>query len=192
MIAALATVALVQAQGVDPRAAPSVYATHNYALTFRTPPKVTYCPLPDGWVGSDHGTVLFLVPPRRCGGAGFPSSSRGFAPSDTPRIEVYYGYTRDGPPSVSRCRLAGTIRLINGERPLCASTDGRLTVLETLAPYDAGEAAEVSLRLVTQPRRLAADRKALAHLALSLHTCRVLDFSPQFGSGAPCPNAPWF
>ena len=72
--------------------APPVYVSPNYNLSFRSPPGAYYCPLPKGWVGSDHGTILFLQRPARCGGAGYPSSSRGFEPAGLSRIDVYYGY----------------------------------------------------------------------------------------------------
>src|SRR5271156_6676533 len=85
-----------------PTPAPSLYVTENYALTFRTPPHTTICALPDSWVGSDHGTVIFLAPPRSCGRPGFPSSSRGFR-GNVPRIEVYYAYRVEETPAPS-CR----------------------------------------------------------------------------------------
>jgi hypothetical protein len=190
MLAALA--AVVQLADIQPRQAPPVYATHNYALTFHSPPSATYCPLPDGWVGSDHGTTLFLVPPNHCGGAGYPSTSRGFSPPDIPRIEVFYSFAIDDSPSAPKCHPNGSIQFVGAVRVLCQGREGRLTTLAVSARYDAGEPAGASLRLVTTPRRLAADRRVLERLALSFRPCRVLDASPRFGTGAPCPDAPWF
>jgi hypothetical protein len=176
---------------VAPKPAPPVYATHNYALMFETPPGLTYCPLPKNWVGSDHGTTLFLVPPRRCGGAGLPSSSRWFEPN-VRRIEVYYGYRNDDAPAQRSCRMAGRLQFVGQMRPLCKGREGRMVTLEAWATYEASSPADVSLRLVTTSNRVGRDSVDLSKLAKSLRPCRVQDASPPFGAGAPCPNVPWF
>ncbi len=195
MLTLLALAAVLAGHHNEPagaRVAPPVYATHNYALTFRVPPGATYCPLPANWVGSDHGTVVFLRPPRHCDGSGFPSSSRGFEPADTPRIEVYYGYSIEDEPSVPPCDVAGRIRLIGSVRPMCRKRDGDLMVLQVDATYQADAPAEVSIRLVTTPARLERDTVVLRRLARSLSPCRVSDATPPLGSGADCPEAGWF
>src|SRR5579885_2782932 len=100
-----------------------------------------------GWV-QITAPLFFVVPPKKCGGAGFPSSTRGFSPPDTPRIEVYYGFVVEEA-SRPRCRAVGAIYIAGQRRMLCRGRTGRLTTLETSARYDAGDTAEVSLRLVT-------------------------------------------
>ena len=175
-----------------PKRAPPVYATHNYALTFLSPAGSSYCPLSERWSGSDHGTILFLRPPRRCGGSGFPSSSRGFEPADTPRIEVYYGYQNDDSSWVRECHGLRRIRFVDQRRSLCRSAKDHMIVLEVRASYQADELAEVSLRLVTTADRVARDMAALDQLASSLRPCRVSDATPALGSGAECPKVGWF
>lgn len=195
MIAALGLAAAISTSrppGIfPPKPAPPVYASGNYALTFRASPTLTYCPLPDGWVGSDHGTTLFLVPPHECGGAGYASSSRAFSPSSTPRIEVYYGYAFDDE-RARPCKAAGRLRFLGQTRPLCRDRDGDMITMEARGSYQADEPAEASVRLVTSPRRLSIDMKALISLAKSLHPCRVPDATPPLGTGAACPQAAWY
>lgn len=70
---------------------PPIFVAGDYALTFRAPPNTTTCPFPADWVGSNHGTVVFLRPPKGCGGVGYPSSSRSFS-ENVPRIEVFHAY----------------------------------------------------------------------------------------------------
>ena len=71
LILAAATV-LVSA----PIPTPPIFVTPVYALTFRSPSATTICALPVDWTGSDHGTVMFLLPPKQCGGARFPLRER--------------------------------------------------------------------------------------------------------------------
>ncbi len=195
MIAALVLASTLAGKGgtVSPRPAPPIYVSGNYALTFRSPAHVAYCPLPDDWVGSDHGAVIFLKSPRQCGGSGFPSSARGFLPSDTPRIEVYYGYRFDEDErSPKVCHRSGFIRLDGQRRPLCQGREGRMTTFEADAPYEADQPAEVDLRLVTTPSREARDLAVLMRMAASVRGCAYPGSSPPMGSGAPCPKGAWF
>jgi hypothetical protein len=63
-----------------PLPVPALYVTKNYGLMVRVPPRRTYCPLPADWVGSDHGTTVFLVPPADCAAtAGYPSTARSWS-----------------------------------------------------------------------------------------------------------------
>ena len=62
------------------------FTSVNYPMTFKAPASAFFCPLSPDWVGSDHGTTVFLARPKACYGAGYPSSSRGFEPGDFPRI----------------------------------------------------------------------------------------------------------
>jgi hypothetical protein len=195
MFSALALAAMLTSQAarqtVRPKPDPPVYVTPNCALTFRASPKLTYCPMPKGWVGSDHGTTLFLVPPRQCGGAGYPSSSRGFLPPDTSRIEVYYGYSFDEVPD-RPCNAGGRFRFLGRMQTLCRDKAGRSFTLEVRGRYEADQPAEASVRLVTSSDRLSRDTEILVGLANSMRACRVLGASPSLGTGAACPNAPWY
>ena|SRR5215472_294217 len=67
----------VKAQTQPPLPAPGLYVTSNYGLMAKIPKGLTYCPLPEGWEGSDHGTVLFIEPPSGC----IPSSLCVLIPS---------------------------------------------------------------------------------------------------------------
>ena len=107
----------------QPRPAPPTYVSVIYGLTFPSPPGTTYCPLPDGWIGSDHGTILFLEPPTGCGDAGYPSSARGFVSRRTPRIQLYYGYVVRDDPVGQRCPGPPVMEFLGRARPLCRSHD---------------------------------------------------------------------
>ena len=87
MLVGLAMAAAISAIS-SPRPTPSAFVSEQYGLTFRTPPTSTYCALPEDWVGSEYGTTIFLIPPKRCYGAGYPSSGRAFEGSAS-RIEVF-------------------------------------------------------------------------------------------------------
>ncbi len=180
-----------------PLPAPPVYVTENYTLTFRPPAGVTYCPLPKGWVGSDHGTVLFLVPPERCGGAGYPSNGREFSPN-VPRIEVFYGYwdADDMTPPACPQPIGATV-LMGQDRPLCrAKADGMETV-SVRAEYSNDSPAAVTFTLATTPERFDKDLEILRDMVASARTCQasipVLDRPPLiWESGKPCPSGRWF
>jgi hypothetical protein len=199
-LVALAAVCLPLAGlgAVPPRPAPPIYATANYNLTFRSPAGTTYCPLPSDWIGSDHGTILFLEPPRDCGGAGYPSISRGYAPSDVARIEAYYGYAVDeGPLVLRRCRKAGTLTFLGRARTLCRRNEGGMISLEVVARYDAGATAEAIFTLRSNPARVARDLAAFRRLAASVRTCTGSLRDQQgaihrWGAGPPCPRSAWF
>lgn len=38
--------------------APRIYMTPKYGLLMQMPASYFHCPLPDGWIGADHGTTL--------------------------------------------------------------------------------------------------------------------------------------
>jgi hypothetical protein len=165
---------------MPPRPAPPVYATAIYGLTFRTPPGLTYCPLPRDWVGSDHRTVLFLESPGNCGGAGYPSSSRSFQ-RNAARIELFYEYVVwDNPKRPARCAGA-RVRFIGQLRAICFHRDGAMVraSLETWYVSDRhmehdGIPSQASLTLVTRPERLRRDLVVFRRLAASLRTCSSL------------------
>ena len=201
MLAALLAAAIATqpsaVEAVAPRSAPSVYVTPNHFLTFRLPAGLYYCPLPDSWTGSDHGTVLFLRPPARCGGAGFPSSSREFSPDDTPRIEIYYGYAFDedeGPPE--KCVRVARIRIMGRSRLLCDLKMEGMKAASVSLKYQADSSSEVILSLISRSDRFAADLVQLRAVAASIKPCKALwtinGKTVSDGWGEPCPIGKWF
>ena len=184
-----------------PRPTPGAFVSQQYGLTLRTPAGGSYCALPEDWVGSDHGTVIFLVAPRRCFGAGYPSSGRGFD-GDVPRIEVFYGYdledgdqVRPSPP----CRAIGRAAFLGQGRKLCRTRHRRDIEVSVEAKYQADEAAKAILTLVTTSGRLQADLARFRTLLGSARTCTATwredpgGRSFTTGHGAPCPAAArWF
>lgn len=175
-----------------PARAPGRYATYNYGLTFRVPAGTSYCPLPRDWVGSDHGTTIFLERPRNCaGGAGYPSISRG--PEEGARIWIYYAYwmgedERPPPP----CRRVGRLQFLGRDRPVCETGIAGFVRREVRARYTADIAAEASFTLVTRPSRLDRDMPAFAMLVRSARTCSAVWRTPGrrpfiLGVGARCP-----
>ena len=183
---------------------PPVYATANYGLTFRAPPGTTYCPLPPDWVGSDHGTTLFLERPRSCGGVGYPSNSRSFEP-DVARIELYYGYvTGETPRPLPRCP-GGRVRFVGSLRPICMNRDGATVRISLENRYVSdrnmerhGFPSELVLTLVTRPGRLGRDLVVFRRLATTLRTCSSLwpkaNGHPAYlvGVGPRCPHTGTF
>jgi hypothetical protein len=181
-----------------PLPAPPQFLTGLHALTFHSPAGSTYCPLPSDWVGSDHGTTLFLTPPARCGGAGFASGSRGWTGAGAARIDVYYGYWMgDDISGPKPCNRIGSVRLLGKDRPLCRRKE-KGVVIEASARFTGDSDSEVVLTLVTNPKRLAADLATLRTLAASARTCSGMGHSydlhgrevgkpTPFGRGAPCP-----
>jgi hypothetical protein len=194
---ALLILAPAASLGAPPRPVPPVYATHNYVLTFRTPPGATHCPLPAGWIGSDHGTTVFLERPRDCGaGAGYPSTSRSFAPGNVARINLFYVYRPIDPMPPVRCRRVGRLVLLGRARPLCRTDEAGMIRLSAEAPYRADIAAEATMTLVTRPARLATDLATFRRVAASLRTCRATWRGRRgrvsYGSGRPCGRAGTF
>jgi hypothetical protein len=176
-----------------PERPPAIFVSPNYALTFRAPSNVMICPLAKDWVGSDHGTVLFLASPGDCGGVGFPSSSRNFS-ANAPRIEVYYQYWLDDPPSPppSCRRPVGALELIGKARPLCRQKRGGMIAISASAGYTSDGPTWVQVSLLTTPSRLRTDMAMLKQVAASVEPCRQKwstndGRSGVFGTGKPCP-----
>ena len=175
-----------------PLPARGTFVSRSYALTFTAPPDLFHCPVPDGWTGSDHGTVLFLRPPRLCGGAGYPSSARGFEPPGMPRVEVYYGRT-NGIHATEPCRGAGRVRFLGRLRPLCAARRRGMITREVRGLYTADDETEAVLTLVTDPSRLRHDLAVFRALAAGVHPCAIPWQDAQGrtrieGSGPRCPE----
>ena len=172
---------------------PPIFVAGDYALTFRAPPDTTTCALPADWVGSNHGTVIFLRPPKECDGVGYPSSSRSFS-DDVPRIEVFYAYWFAAPGSGPEpCgRAVGRIKFVAKARKLCQARQGQDLRISVSARYTADAPAWVELTLVTTPKRLAMDLGTFRQLARSVRPCKVSfsgsdGKSASFGVGSPCP-----
>ena len=186
----------VQAQaGWKPQPAHGRFTTTNYTLTFAAPPALTYCPVPKDWVGSDHGTILFLIPPRSCTGVGYAASGRGAVPAGLPHIEIYYGYRDPGESPLPPCRRAGKVRLLGRERPLCAGRNGASVARTATGLYRSDAMSEISLTLVTTPRRLARDMVVFTRLVESIRTCTsnmVLPGGKHFGSGPRCKRGDFY
>jgi hypothetical protein len=202
LIAALAILAssLPIATKAPPKVAVGAFASATYAIAFTAPPRTTYCPLDDNWIGSDHGTVIFLEPPRFCQGTGYPSSSRGFEPN-VPRFEVYYGYDlaedEDGSAPAPKCNRAGALALLGSVHALCRSPDRHRVVLWSRATYSAGSAAKVVLTMVTTPRRLRNDLSRFRAFAATVHTCKQFERDAKgktlsWGVGPRCPRGDWY
>lgn len=191
----LAAVLALPARAASPEQANGAFVSRSYALTFVAPPGLTYCPLPPDWVGSDHGTTLFLTPPRTCGSVGYPSMARDFEPPGTSRIEVYYGRTMDeglGDRQMP-CRRVGQMRFLSSNRPLCATTWRGMAVREVSGRYVADDETEAVFTLVTYPARLPHDLAVFRALAATVHPCalpwRDAQGRPRIeGSGRPCPE----
>jgi hypothetical protein len=188
---AIAVVAVVLSAPVP---APPVFVGGDYAITFRTPPHLTICRLPADWAGSNHGTVVFLEPPRTCGGAGFPSSSRQFS-GDPRRIEVFYAYwDADVSPGLMTCRHTfGRAILFGRSRPICREMEGERERLSVSGRYTADTSAWADVALVTSAQRLQRDLKTFRALAGSVKPCRFSDGKGGvYDAGQLCPSSGLF
>jgi hypothetical protein len=181
-----------ESQASSPKPAPPVFETEEHGLTFQTPQGSSYCDLPSDWGGSDHGTVIFLAAPKTCDGAGFPSSSRSFAPEDTPRIEIYYAYWMgedEAPPP--RCVQIGRARFLGHVHRICQIKDGRSVGATIRGLYMSDGASEAVFTLVSTPDRVERDLDAFKALVKSTRTCTATwgDGKKSFtiGTGPPCP-----
>jgi hypothetical protein len=181
-----------------PKPAPPIFNSLNYGLTFRAPLNTTICPLPENWVGPDHGSVIFLSPPVDCGVAGFPSSSRD-VPENTPRIELYYQYwLREPPTPPPSCkRPVGVAWIMNKSRPVCRTMASGLVTVSVNGVYRPDGPAWAQVTLVTTPERLVGDMRAFRALARSVQPCRSTWSTDDgghgtTGTGKRCPAAGLF
>jgi len=188
-----------------PKQAMGDFTSTNYAITFKAPEHAYFCPLPDGWEGSDHGTVLFLVAPKACYGAGYPSSGRGFEPGDVPRIELYYGYDladsedRHQPPP---CHAADTARVLGKAAPLCQETKDGFAIITAQGRYVADQPAMLSVTLVVSPADVSRFLPTFKTVLASIHPCRArweasdehgkIVKSGYIGHGPACPSGQWY
>jgi len=190
----LALIADSAASANGPEPVPPIFVSDTHGLTFSPPKGSTYCPLPSDWVGSDHGTIIFLEPPRTCGGAGYPSSSRGFQPFNTPRIEVYYSYwDAEDAPAPPSCNPVGDAELFGHDQPVCSARTGALVEKTVRATYMADSESHVVITLVTTANRLQRDTIVFQDMVKTIQTCSS-DFrtnngkSFTVGIGRTCPK----
>ena len=183
---------------VPPRLAPAQYATENSGLRFRVPKGSTDCPLPKDWVGSDHGTTVFLEGPRRCGGAGYPSSSRAFEPEDVARLDLFYAYwMAEDEPHDDPCQKVGSMIFLGARRAICEERKEGFIIRSVKARYFADEEAQAILSLITRTERLQKDMETFKTTAASFRTCKSIWHGPKgrftIGRGALCPRrSRWF
>jgi len=208
-LAGLAAAAIAAAE-TRPRSAPSLFNAGEYALTFHVPKGATYCPHPQNWVGTNHGTRIFLKPPGRCVDADDPSIVQGFAPHTTPRIEVYYWY--DVLPDQERapapaCRPVASTTFLGRSTLVCRDADWDLPrgmiALTVSGKYEADVAAEAAVTLITTSERQERDLATFLAVVRSVRPCRQTMISKDLagrtvstehiGHGPVCPSAGrWF
>lgn len=189
--------------GPAPLPAPRLYRSADKNLTFPTPDGAFYCPLPKGWVGSDHGTVVFLTSPRRCdNGGGVASSDRGAL--NAPNVQVYYGYdVLEGNEKAApdHCNEIGRTHFLGADRPLCVSRpDPDVVEVRAQAFYMAEGAeqdikAEAVFTLVTDSGRLRTDLEVFKELLGETRTCNRADVEqPSYPNDRPscAADAVWF
>ena len=195
IFAALAGPALaapLPAKRLPPLPVPAVFVTQAHGLTFRTPQTATYCPLPSDWVGSDHGTFMFLRPPHACHGAGFPSTARGAEPDGLPTIDIFYSYW-DEDMQAPKCRADGQATLFHRPVRLCRSTNHGMVSLGATARYEADAPSEVTITLTARPDEIGRYVETFKTMTASLRTCSATwrDNNRKtftVGTGAPCPK----
>lgn len=189
------TLALANSGWTPPRQAPAAFKSARFGLTFKTPRKASYCPLRNGWKGSDNGTLLFLVPPSRCGAASGSSTNRAFAPNPLPMLSISYNYV--GMTRPTPCRAVGKMKAMGADRPVCEVRRGGTVIRSVRATYIADIPSEVLVTLVSTPDRLGKDMDALRRVTGSLKACTATMQGPRggftIGRGKPCPpDARWF
>lgn len=204
------TVAAAQAALEQPQPAPKVYVTDNYGLIATIPRGLTYCRLPEGWSGSDHGTVLFLEPPTGCiPSRAYASSSRP-TPEFVPAIYLYYEYNvaeidrgngKSSPPRTSAeytqlscekpfSRVPSGLKLLGKPASGCRHDGGDRTELSLAALYNSGHNG-VIVTLSTTGERFSQDLHTLSELASAISECKP-SWDKQKSGRPPCPHAPWW
>jgi hypothetical protein len=193
-----------------PQPAPRLYVTSNYGLIAKIPNGLTYCRLPEGWVGSDHGTVLFLKPPSGCiPSHSYPSSSRPtteFAPA----IDLYYehnvaeidrGKGESSPPRTSAeyaqqscdkpyLRIPPGLKLLGKPAVGCRRDDGDRVDIALAALYWSGNEGLI-VTLSTTRGRLSHDLPMLAKVASAISVCKP-NWDKSKRALPTCPDAPWW
>ena len=204
VLVAIPALGFAPAKPIKPEPAVGDYTSSQYALTFKAPEHAFFCPLPPGWVGSDHGTLLFLRRPDSCYGAGYPSSGRGFEPREVPRIEVFYAYylgdiPRDPKPP---CHAIDHAELFGKPVSLCRQDKDGLAIITAGAVYSGDSPSELQMTLVAKPAEAGNFVSTFKALLASVHTCsdtwttynkkgRKLK-SGKMGRGPQCPPGQWY
>jgi hypothetical protein len=181
-----------------PKPAPPIYVTHNHGIRADIPAGLTYCPLPSDWMGSDHGTTLYLVPPRRCGRTtAYPSTNRRVS-NPVPSIDLYYGFNvaeinrRDAhssPPRTSAeyvnawCEKPSQaipvgLTLLGAPALGCRHDQGSNVVIELMAVYswqnsesDVRPERELVVTLSTTKERIEKDLRTFGLFAAGIRLC---------------------
>jgi len=178
-----------------PIAAPPVFVSSIHAATFEAPPGTWICQLASDWVGSDHGTVVFLVPPTACEGTGYPSTARGITdPGPVPNVEIFYAYEMPDIHAPKMCRRVARLMLLGKLHPVCREVTNGTIMLSTRATFLGDEKMELHLDLTTTPARLGGDLAVFRTIAASFRGCRSLwpadgTIKAQWvGAGRKCPR----
>ncbi len=199
-----------QTQLFPPQPAPRLYVTSNYGLMAKIPRGLMYCRLPDGWMGSDHGTVLFLEPPSGCiPSHSYPSSDRPTA-DFVPAIFFYYehnvadidrGKDESSPPRTSSeyvrqscerpyLKIPSGLRLLGRPAVGCRHDDGDRVDITLAALYWSGNEG-VIVTLSTNRKRLSHDLPMLAKVASAISVCKP-SWDKSRRVAPACPDAPWW
>jgi hypothetical protein len=199
--------------GADqPRPVPPVYVTENHGLMASFPPGLTYCPLPKDWVGSDHGTEVYLVPPAGCGASTSYWSSDRSPGSRVPTIGLYYAYNvveispgsgRYSPPRTPRealqiyCRephapVPAGIQLLGVVAAGCLIEDRRSVEVRVVGLYSVDRAMQevadhvLVVSLMTTRDRLRDDLGVFKVIAGDIRVCTP-DWAKEVKGRSPCP-----
>jgi hypothetical protein len=171
------------AVATKPLPAPRLYVTGNHGVHVVVPGGLTYCPLPEGWVGSDHGTTLFLVAPGDCEAGGTPAISIFYAFNV---IEHDHGDGEERPPRTDaelrrdECPPGG--RTVTGLRLLgrtvlgCSVRDGSRVTISANAVYSLERGwgmpdRTLAITLSTSTDRLSADLVIFRRLLAGTSIC---------------------
>jgi hypothetical protein len=176
------------------------------------PPGLTYCPLPRDWIGSDHGTEVYLVPPAACGLSTAYQSSDRFLESRVPTIGLFYAFNvteiehKSGlysPPRTSRevlaiyctephTRAPDGIHLLGVPAAGCLIEHGRSVEVRVAGVYSAaGATGELPdhvliVSLTTTKGRLGKDLGVFKMVAGGIHVCTPHG-APEVTGQHPCP-----
>jgi hypothetical protein len=191
-----------------PQPTPRLFLTQNYGIVARLPTGLTYCPLPADWVGSDHGSIMYLVPPSACPEIGEMAKA--------PSIVIYYVFNAADRPNADRppftatelaedlCRspnlpIPSGLVLLRRAGIGCRHDDAGWVEIELLALFNPerpradeapGSILIVSLR--TTRSRLAQDLPVFAALAATVRACTPWWSRPVPGERACPPGNSWW
>ena len=197
-----------KADAIQPRAVPPLYVTENHGLVVHFPGGLTYCSLPADWVGSDHGTEVYLMPPSSCGASkGFPSTAR-FPDSEVPMITLFYGYNvvedLDQPKAAATgCAspstpIAYSLTLFGKPTVGCQNAHDKLIEISVAGFYSDENPTtdmpdhQISLSLITTKERLADDLRILQGISNGIHVCRP-SWAKKIKGHKDCPQrVGWF